>query len=230
VLEPDPAGALAARAASGDHRAADALVEEMRPLIGSLARRFEGRVSRADLEQAGIVGLLVAARRFDPKHGAPFTAYATPFAVGEMLACVRQLAAPVRMPRRVAERGREVERAVDRLTASLGRSPTVSELAVTLDMAEDEVVDGLRARMATSAVPLGEPGVGEIALDDEALRTAEERLDLGVRLDRLDARSKQLIALRFGLGLSQREIAARVGMSQMHVSRLLRAALAELER
>jgi RNA polymerase sigma-B factor len=201
----------------------------MRPLISSLARRFEGRVPRADLEQAGVVGLLVAARRFDPQQGTPFVAYATPFAVGEMLACVRQLAAPVRMPRRIAERGRDVERAVDRLTARLGRSPTVSEMAAATRLSEEEVVDALRARMAARAVPLIDAEAAELALDDKALRTAEERLDLGAKLDRLDARSKHLVALRFGVGLSQREIAERVGISQMHVSRLLRAALAELE-
>jgi RNA polymerase sigma-B factor len=229
VPEPDRAGALAVLAASGDQAAADHLVEEMRPLVASLARRFEGRVPRADLEQAGMVGLLVAARRFDPGHGTPFGAYATPFVVGEMLACVRQLASPVRMPRRVAERARNLERAVDRLTAQLGRSPTVSELSESTGLPEDEVVDALRARMAARAVPLGEAVEAEMALDDEALRTAEERLDLGAKLDRLDARSKGLLALRFGLGLSQREIAKRAGISQMHVSRLLRAALAELE-
>jgi RNA polymerase sigma-B factor len=229
VPEPDRAGALAPLAAAGDHVAADNLIEEMRPLIVSLARRFEGRVPRADLEQAGVVGVLVAARRFDPERGTPFGAYATPFAVGEMLACVRQLAAPVRMPRRIAERGRDIERAVDRLTAQLGRSPTVGELSEATGFPEEEVLDALRARMAARAVPLAEAEADELALDDEALRTAEERLDLGAKLDRLDTRSKQLVALRFGVGLSQREIAKRVGISQMHVSRLLRAALAELE-
>jgi RNA polymerase sigma-B factor len=229
VPDRDRAGALAPRAASGDRAAADDLVEEMRPLIASLARRFEGRVPRADLEQAGVVGVLVAARRFDPGHGTPFAAYATPFAVGEMLSCVRQLAVPVRLPRRIAERGRDVERAVDRLTARLGRSPTVSELSEATGFGDDEIVDSLRARMAARPVPLAEAAEEDIALDDEALRTADERLDIGAKLGRLDARSKQLLALRFGLGLSQRDIAQRMGISQMHVSRLLRAALAELE-
>lgn len=215
--------------ASGDQAAADDLVEEMRPLIASLARRFEGRVPRADLEQAGVVGVLVAARRFDVGHGTPFAAYATPFAVGEMLACVRQLALPVRLPRRIAERGRDLERAVDRLTAKLGRSPTLSELSEAMAIPEDDVVDALRARIALRPVPLTEAETDEMGLDDEALKTAAERLDLGAKLERLDTRSKRLLALRFGLGLSQREIAERAGISQMHVSRLLRAALEELE-
>jgi RNA polymerase sigma-B factor len=102
-------------------------------------------------------------------------------------------------------------------------------MAVATRLSEEEVVDALRARMAARAVPLIDAEAAELALDDKALRTAEERLDLGAKLDRLDARSKQLVALRFGVGLSQREIAERVGISQMHVSRLLRAALAELE-
>ena len=100
----------------------------MTPLVAGLARRFEGRVPRSDLEQAGMVGLLQAARSFDPEQGTPFGGYATPFVMGEMLACVRQLTAPVKVPRSVADNQRAVTAAIEQLTAVLGRSPTVPEI------------------------------------------------------------------------------------------------------
>src|ERR1043165_5408259 len=119
----------------------------MTPLVAGLARRFEGRVPRSDLEQAGMVGLLQAARSFDPEQGTPFGGYATPFVVGEMLACVRQLAAPVKVPRSVAENQRTVAAAIEELTAALGRSPTVSEIGTCAGLDPDTVLEALRLRL-----------------------------------------------------------------------------------
>src|SRR3954463_8204582 len=115
---PEPAELLAGRVARGDDAAAEDLVEAMRPLVASMATRFQGRGPRSDLEQAGVVGLLRAAATFDAERGTPFGGYAAPFVMGEMLACVRQQSAPVRVPRSVTENERAVAASVDLLTAT----------------------------------------------------------------------------------------------------------------
>ena len=220
--------ALIAGVKVGDKAAGEALVTSMKPLVAGLARRFDGRVPRSDLEQAGMVGLLQAARSFDPEQGTPFGGYATPFVVGEMLACVRQLTAPVKVPRSVADNQRAVTAAIEELTAALGRSPTVPEIGDCTKLDQDAVLEALRLRMAATTVALDEVDEGRLGLSDEAIVRVEDRLDLGSRLDRLDPRSRRVIVMRFGLELSQREIAERLGISQMHVSRLMRAGLALL--
>ena len=219
---------LIAAVKAGDNEAGEALVTAMTPLVAGLARRFEGRVPRSDLEQAGMVGMLQAAHSFDPEQGTPFGGYATPFVVGEMLACVRQLATPVKVPRSLAETQHTVAAAIEELTATLGRSPTVREIGECAGLDPDTVLEALRLRLAATGVPLDEVDERRLGSADEALARVENRLDLGTRLDRLDARSRRVIVMRFGLELSQREIAARLGISQMHVSRLIRAGLAEL--
>ncbi|HEY0388381.1 MAG TPA: sigma-70 family RNA polymerase sigma factor [Gaiellales bacterium] len=224
----DSAERLAVRAAAGDEHAGQELVATMRPLVSAMAARFAGRVPRSDLEQAGMVGVLHAARGFDPSQGTPFGGYAAPFVMGEMLSCVRQLASPVRVPRSVADAERAVTRAMEELTARDRRSPTPDEIATHAGLDADAVLEALRARVASTAVPLDEPGVEQASTPDPALQEVEQRLDLGARLDRLDRRSRTAVVLRFGLELSQREIAERLGISQMHVSRLLRAAMATL--
>jgi RNA polymerase sigma-B factor len=217
---------LVAAAREGDAAAGERLVAAMRPLVEGMARRFEGRVPRSDLEQAGVVGLLRAARSFDPALGTPFGGYAAPFVTGEMLGCIRQLATPVRIPRSMAENRRKTAAAIEQLTGALERSPTVAEIGRHASLDEDAVLDSLRLRMALTPVALDD--LDELGLSDDAIRRAEQRLDLGARMGRLDARSRTVVMLRFGLELSQREIAARLDISQMHVSRLLRAALATL--
>ena len=225
---PDGVEGLVARVVAGDEAAGDLLVAAMRPLVGGMARRFEGRVSRADLEQAGMVGLLHAARGFDPANGTPFGGYAAPFVMGEMLACVRQLVGPVRMPRSLTENRGATTAAIEELTETLGRSPNVDEIAAHASLDRDAVLEALRARMALAPVALDDLHEHELGLHDDALQSVDQRLDLGAQLDRLDPRSRKVVMLRFGLELSQREIASRLGMSQMHVSRLLRGALAVL--
>jgi RNA polymerase sigma-B factor len=226
----DPAALLAARAAQGDAAATEQLVETMRPMVSAMAKRFAGRVPRADLEQAGVVGLLGAAELFDASQGTPFGGYAAPFVMGEMLTCVRQLTAPVRVPRSVAEHGRDVAAAIDRLTARNGRSPTLDEIAKACSLGQEQVVEALRAQMAATPVALDEVDTDRLGVTDEELEGLARRLELGERLGRLDRRSRAVLLLRFGMELSQREIGERLGISQMHVSRLLRSALAELER
>jgi RNA polymerase sigma-B factor len=228
---PDREGAerLAVAAAAGDGAATEQLVSAMGPLVAGMARRFQGRVPRADLEQAGVVGLLRAAQSFDPDRGTPFGGYAAPFVMGEMLACVRQLTAAVHVPRDVADAERAVTAAIDKLSAVEGRSPTVEEIADRTGIDEERVLEALRVRLAAHPVPLDGIDFADAAVTDQALRQVEQRLALGTRLERLDRRSRTILLLRFGLELSQREIAARLGISQMHVSRLLRAAMAALD-
>jgi RNA polymerase sigma-B factor len=203
-------------------------VEQSQALVAAVARRFSGRVPVEDLEQAGMVGVMLAARSFDPDRGVPFHGYAMPFITGEMLATVRGLS-PTHVSRAARELARTVEAASDAATAALGRAPTVADIAHEAELDEEQVVEGLRARAA-----LAPPVVDEAALDqpgvDQALEAAVARLELEPLLLRLDRRSRTILALRFGMELSQAEIAERLGMSQMHVSRLLRTALAELDR
>jgi RNA polymerase sigma-B factor len=128
----------------------------------------------------------------------------------------------------VAENERAVAATVDLLTSEHGRSPTVAEIAERAQLDEEAVLDALRASMAARPVSLDEIEPERFGETDETLEAVERRLELGTRLDRLDRRSRVVLVLRFGMELSQREIAERLGISQMHVSRLLRAAMAEI--
>jgi RNA polymerase sigma-B factor len=225
---PEAADALAIRAADGDDGARAALVERLMPLVSRLARRFQGRAAREDLEQAGVVGLLAALPGYDPRRGTAFATYATPFAVGEMLAVLRG-AAPVHVSRTGRELAATVEAAAEAVTAERGRPPSPDEIAAAAGLDEEDVVTGLAARRALA--PPAPEGVTEDAAGvDDAIDALEARLDAGDLLRSLDRRSQAILVMRFGLELSQAEIGERLGVSQMHVSRLLRAALDDLDR
>jgi RNA polymerase sigma-B factor len=225
----DPAGRLAVLAAAGDGAAKAELVKRMGPLVGRLARRLaSARVPRQDLEQAGMVGVLAAVDGFDPDRGVEFEPYATRFALGEMRALARGAAA-VHVSRTGRDLAAAVETAAADLTAESGVPPTVDAIAERAGLDEEQVVTGLRARRGL-APPTGG---GDDLLEarggwDDAIEQVERRLDVGRRLEELDPRSQRIVAMRFGLELSQTEIAERLGISQMHVSRLLRAALEQL--
>jgi RNA polymerase sigma-B factor len=225
---PESADALAVRAARGDAAARDALVERLLPLLGRLARRFEGRAVREDLEQAGVVGLLSAIPGYDPDRGAGFATYATPFVVGEMLAVLRG-SAPVHVSRTARDLAASVEAAADAVAAAEGRAPSLGEIAVAADLDEEDVVTGLAARRALApSVP--DDVVEEAVGADDAIAALDARLHVGDLLRALDRRSQAILVMRFGLELSQAEIGERLGLSQMHVSRLLRTALEDLDR
>jgi len=135
----------------------------------------------------------------------------------------------VRVPREVRQAARAVDDAVEALTGPDGRGPTIPQIAERSGLDEEMVVEAMRSRMAMRPLPAEDVPLHQLGASADELAAAETRLELGNRLERLDSRSRQLIDLRFGLGLSQREIATRMGISQMHVSRLLRAAMRELE-
>jgi RNA polymerase sigma-B factor len=224
---PEPADALAARAAAGDAQARDELVQRVMPMVSRLARRFEGRVPREDLEQAGVVGVLSAIPGYDPARGTAFAAYATPFAAGEMLAVIRGIA-PVHVSRTGRDLAAAVEAAADAVAAEKGRAPLPGEVAAAAGLDEEEVVRGLAARLAL-APPAPDTVIEDAAGGEDAVEALEARMAVGHILGQLDARSRAILVMRFGLELSQAEIGERMGISQMHVSRLLRAALADLD-
>jgi len=226
VPEAEHLAALAERAGGGDERAGAALVDAMAPLIASLSRRLGGRVPADDLQQAGAIGVLEAARRYDRAAGASFPAYATPFVTGEMIRCLRQELRPVRVPRAAETTYRTVELAITELGRA-GRRATVQAIVEHSGLEEEDVVEALQARHAQEPAPI-DSAAGDLTVDDEELTAVEARLDFAGRLDELDERSRRIVALRYGAGLSQREIAERMGISQMHVSRLLRRALEQL--
>jgi RNA polymerase sigma-B factor len=225
----DPAGRLAVLAAGGDEAAKAELVAQMGPLVGRLAARLaSARVPRQDLEQAGMVGVLAAVDGFDPDRGVAFEPYVTLYALGEMRALARGAAA-VHVSRTGRDLAAAVESAAAELTAESGAPPTVAGIADRAGLDQEQVVIGLRARRALAPPRLGEEELLEAHGGwEDAIEQVERRLDVGRRLEELDPRSQRIVAMRFGLELSQTEIAERLGISQMHVSRLLRAALAQL--
>ncbi|GAB2676015.1 SigB/SigF/SigG family RNA polymerase sigma factor [Thalassiella azotivora] len=201
-------------------------------LVHHLARRYEGRGEPLDdLVQVGTIGLLKAVDRYDPQRGASLATFAVPTILGEIRRHFRDRGWAVRVPRRLQELVRTLTEAREALTHELGRAPTVAELAERADLDPDTVLEGLESAGAYSTVPIDTgtdadadwPGV-----EDEDLAGVENREALRPLLARLPARERRIIALRFVRGMSQSQIAQEVGLSQMHVSRLLARSLASL--
>lgn len=209
-----------------------AIVEAELPLVHHLAQRFRGRGEPYDdLVQVGTIGLLHAVDRFDPERGA-FTSFAVPTILGEIRRHFRDRGWALRVPRRLQDLGRQVSDAREALTHRLGRSPTVEEIAKHLDSDTDLVLEALETAGAYATVPL--PTTPEEADQihlgslDEGLEHVEQRETLRPLLARLPVRERRILALRFVRGMSQSQIAAEVGISQMHVSRLLARSLAAM--
>jgi RNA polymerase sigma-B factor len=208
------------------------VVESQLALVHHLAQRFRGRGEPYDdLVQVGTIGLLNAVDRFDPERG-NFTAFAVPTILGEIRRHFRDRGWAMRVPRRLQELGRKVSIAREELTHSLGRSPTLQELAANLDEDVDLVLEALDSSGMYTTVPLPstpeDAELGTLGVRDEALELVEDRATLRPLLARLPIRERNILALRFIKGMSQSQIAAEVGVSQMHVSRLLTRSLAAL--
>ena len=208
------------------------IVEAQLPLVHHLAQRFRGRGEPYDdLVQVGTIGLLNAVDRFDPDRG-NFTAFAVPTILGEIRRHFRDRGWAMRVPRRLQDLSRRVSATRDELTQTLGRSPTVQELATNLDEDVDLVLEALDSASAYTMVPLPttpeESGLAPLGTTDEGLELVEDRATLRPLLARLPARERTILALRFIRGMSQSQIAAEVGVSQMHVSRLLARSLGVL--
>lgn len=214
------------------------LVEMHLPLVEYLARRFRNRGEPLDdLVQVATIGLIKSVDRFDLERGVEFSTYATPTVVGEIKRHFRDKGWAIRVPRRLQELKLALTKATSDLSQRLGRSPTVAELAGHLGMSEEEVLEGLESANAYSAVSLDAPDGGDddapavadsLGVMDDALEGVEYRESLKPLLEKLPAREKKILMLRFFGNMTQSQIAAELGISQMHVSRLLARTLAQL--
>jgi RNA polymerase sigma-B factor len=216
----------------------DALVEQHLPLVEHLARRFRNRGEPYDdLVQVATIGLIKSVDRFDPDRGVEFSTYATPTIVGEIKRHFRDKGWAVRVPRRLQELRLSLTSATSELSQRNGRAPTVPELAGQLGISEEEVLEGLESANAYSTLSLDAGDqtdddsvavVDTLGVDDEGLEGVEYRESLKPMLERLPPREKKILMLRFFRNMTQSEIALEVGISQMHVSRLLARTLAQL--
>ncbi|SNS84820.1 RNA polymerase, sigma 28 subunit, SigD/FliA/WhiG [Actinomadura meyerae] len=219
-------------------RIRDQLVELHLPLVEYLARRFRNRGEWLDdLIQVATIGLIKSIDRFDLERGVEFSTYATPTIVGEIKRHFRDKGWAVRVPRRLQELKLSLTKAISDLAQREGRAPTVSELAAHLQMSEEEVLEGLESANAYSTVSLDAPDSGDedapavadsLGMVDESLEGVEYRESLKPLLEKLPAREKKILLLRFFGNMTQSQIAAELGISQMHVSRLLARTLAQL--
>lgn len=225
---------------SGSPDLRDRLVRRHLPLARSLARRFARRgIPLDDLNQVASIGLIQAVDRFDPDRGVPFESFATPTIIGEIKHHFRDRSWDLRVPRRVRDLHLRVNAAIDRATGQFGRSPTVAELAAMVGVAEEEVVEAIDAGavyhtrpMSLSAVPNGadlKRRLPESLLaEDPRFDAAEARLVVHGLLGDLPPREELIVRMYYWDRASQDAIAARLGVSQMHVSRLLRQSLERL--
>jgi RNA polymerase sigma-B factor len=220
----------------GDRAARQQLIERYMSLVRSLARRYASRGEQLDdLIQIGAIGLIKAIDRFDLDRGVELTTYATPNIIGEIKRHFRDHGWAVRVPRGLQELSIKLMRVVEQLTGELGRSPTIPELAEATGASEEEVLEALESSRAYTPLSLsvGPSGDDDDELDPlESIGTEEHEYEIsedravlepGMRV--LDAREREIIRLRFYEGLTQSQIAQQIGISQMHVSRLIRRAL-----
>jgi RNA polymerase sigma-B factor len=219
-------------------RIRDLLVELHLPLVEYLARRFRNRGEPLDdLVQVATIGLIKSIDRFDPYRGVEFSTYATPTIVGEIKRHFRDKGWAIRVPRRLQEMKLSLNRATAELSQRNGRAPTVAELARHLDLTEDDVLEGLESANAYAAISLDAPDIADgdapvvadsLGAYDDALEGVVYRESLKPLLEKLPPREKTILMLRFFANMTQSQIAVDMGISQMHVSRLLARTLAEL--
>jgi RNA polymerase sigma-B factor len=238
-MEPSDRDLLHRYHVQGDLAARERLIEQHMSLVRSLARRYAYRGEQLeDLVQIGAIGLIKAIDRFDLDRGVELTTYATPNIIGEIKRHFRDRAWSVRVPRGLQELNVQVSRLVEQLTVQLGRSPTISELAEAAGAEEEEVLEALESGRAYSSLSLsaGSGGDGEQELDplesigevEHQYEVSEDRAVLAPGFRALDERERRILQLRFFEGLTQSQIAEQVGVSQMHVSRLIRRSLEKI--
>jgi len=213
------------------------LIESHRGFAEYLARRFADRGEPLDdLRQVALVGLLKAVERFEPERGLSFTTFAGPTIIGELKRHFRDRTWSVRVPRRLQELSMGIERSRAELGHRLGRAPTPAEIATALDVSEEQILEGMEAaslyRIGSLDVPASDRGdttAGDrVGIHDSELSLVEDRAVVRAVMAALPVRERQIVYLRFFEGLTQAEIAERVGVSQMHVSRLLTRSLEAL--
>jgi RNA polymerase sigma-B factor len=221
-------------------RVRDRIIESYLPLAEYLARRFRNRGEvQDDLIQVANLGLIKSVDGFDATRGAAFTSYAIPMIVGELKRHFRDKGWDVRVPRRVQELRLEIVKITGILAQTLGRSPTVADLAAHLNVSEEDIIEGIDSSHAYRALSLQAPMAGDdsgaelgdmLGDVDNNLENVEDRESLRPLLAQLPAREQKIIAMRFFGNMTQTQIATELGISQMHVSRLLSHALGELRK
>jgi RNA polymerase sigma-B factor len=222
---------------NGDTSARELLIERHLPLVRSLARRYAGRgEALEDIEQVGAIGLIKAIDRFELAREVSLATYATPNVVGEIKRHFRDKGWAVRVPRALQELNASMSGAIERLTVKLSRSPTIEEISEELETTAEQVLEAMEVGSAYSTVSLNSGPSGDEELDpletigteDQEFERSEHRASLAPALDHLPAREREILRMRFEEGLPQTQIASRVGLSQMHVSRLIRKSLAAM--
>ena len=221
----------------GDEQAREQVLVELMPLVRALASRYAGRgEALEDLVQVGSIGLIKAVDRFDVDRGVDISSYAVPTIVGEIRRHFRDKAWAMHVPRRLKELSVRLSRVLDDLTTEHGRSPTIAELAAAVGEEEEDVIDALDSANAYSTrslqAPFDDGGdeylADKLGTEDLGFGEVEDGALVEAGLDALDERERQIVELRFFQEMTQSQIAAEIGISQMHVSRLLRRALATM--
>ena len=223
----------------GDLQAREKLIEQYMSLVRSLARRYSYRGEQLeDLVQIGAIGLIKAIDRFDLERGVELTTYATPNIIGEIKRHFRDKGWSVRVPRGLQELNVQRSRLVEQLTVQLARSPTIPELAKAAGVEEEEVLEALESGRAYTSLSLSVGGGGgddddldpleSLGTEEHEYELSEDRAVLAPGFKVLDDRERTILQLRFFEGLTQSQIAQQVGISQMHVSRLIRRSLEKI--
>ena len=214
-------------------------IEAWLPLAQHLARRYTGRGEPTDdLSQVAVLGLIKAVDRYEPDRGVDFSAFAIPTIIGEIKRHFRDRTWSIRVPRRLQELRLEITAANGDLSHALGRAPTVADVAAYLKISEEEVLEGLEGARAYAAASLSAPvsedgtmALGDtLGAEDPGFDLAEFRVALGPAIAALGEREQKILSMRFFGNLTQAEIAEQIGISQMHVSRLLTRTLTALRR
>ena len=224
----------------GDMDAREKLVMSHLNLVRFIANKFKNRGEPIDdLIQVGYLGLLKAIDRFDPSRGLEFTTFATPTIMGEIKRHFRDKGWSVRVPRRLQELSAKVNQATDTLTSQLQRSPTIAEIADYLDATVDEVLEAMQSSSAYSSVSLEAPSgaddddtpsvIDRYATEDSDLAFTDDRIIIEEALASFSPRERDVIEMRFLKGMTQIEIAEKLGISQVQVSRLLRRTLKKIQ-
>jgi RNA polymerase sigma-B factor len=223
----------------GDLAAREQLINQYMSLVRSLARRYSYRGEQLeDLVQIGAIGLIKAIDRFDLERGVELTTYATPNIIGEIKRHFRDKGWSVRVPRGLQELNVQLSRLIEQLTVQLGRSPTIPELAKAAGSEEEQVLEALESGRAYSSLSLSTGGsqddgeeldpLESIGSEEHQYEVSEDRAVLAPGFKVLDERERMILHLRFFEGLTQSQIAQQVGISQMHVSRLIRRSLEKI--
>jgi RNA polymerase sigma-B factor len=235
----DLIGALAAMPAAHADRPELRLrtIEAWLPMANRLANRYAGRgEGRDDLQQTAMIGLIKAVDRFDQERGTDFVSFAVPTILGEIKRYFRDRTWSVRVPRRLQEMRLAINNANTVLSQTLNRQPTLADIARHLGTSEEEVVEGLEGGRAFRAASLSAPVTADgtvelidtLGSDEQGYDLVEMQLDLGPAIARLSERERNILAMRFWGNQTQTQIAEKIGVSQMHVSRILSATLAKL--